>query len=290
MTKSILLFLLAGLTALSTPLFAQDGNETSGESAGLSAEDEEMLEMLGYITVYQSGMKQLGFGEAEADAIARGIRQGLADEQPDPAMQAKSEQFQAFIQKRMAAMQQEQAAMQAAAQAAAMAEFEPIADEWEKKDPMNVVLKTNKGDVTIELMPSVAPLAVANFVGHAENGYYDGLTFHRVIDGFMIQGGDPQGDGTGGESIWGKPFPDEFSEDVRFDETGLLAMANSGPATNGSQFFITTGKPDWLNNKHTIFGKVTNGYDVVEEISKVETGAQDKPVEPVVIESVEVQS
>ena len=95
----------------------------------------------------------------------------------------------------------------------------------------------------------------------------------------MIQGGDPLGTGTGGESIWGKPFPDEFSEKLRFDKEGLLAMANSGPTTNGSQFFITTSKPNWLNDKHTIFGKVVEGYDNVVKIEKVETGAQDKPVE-----------
>jgi peptidylprolyl isomerase len=95
----------------------------------------------------------------------------------------------------------------------------------------------------------------------------------------MIQGGDPQGTGAGGESIWGKPFPDEFSPEARFDTLGLLAMANAGPMTNGSQFFITTGKPNWLNDKHTIFGKVTSGYDVVMAIEGVETAAADKPVE-----------
>jgi len=141
------------------------------------------------------------------------------------------------------------------------------------------VLETTQGDVEIELYPSVAPLAVANFVGHIECDYYDGLIFHRVIDGFMIQGGDPLGTGTGGESIWGKNFPDEFSEDARFNQEGMLAMANSGPMTNGSQFFITTSNPEWLNDKHTIFGKVVKGYDNVKKIEAVETGAQDKPVE-----------
>jgi Peptidyl-prolyl cis-trans isomerase (rotamase) - cyclophilin family len=128
-------------------------------------------------------------------------------------------------------------------------------------------------------MPAVAPLAVANFVEHVKAGYYDGLIFHRVIPDFMIQGGDPQGSGMGGESVWGKPFPDEFSDEVTFDKEGLLAMANSGPMTNGSQFFITTSKPEWLNGKHTIFGKVTTGYDIVEKIEGVETSEGDKPVE-----------
>ncbi|HBR94469.1 MAG TPA: peptidylprolyl isomerase [Opitutae bacterium] len=160
-----------------------------------------------------------------------------------------------------------------------MAEFKEVADEWKEKDNFNIVLETTQGDVEIELFPSIAPLAVANFVGHIQDGYYNDLIFHRVIDGFMIQGGDPLGSGTGGESIWGKNFPDEFSEEARFDSEGMLAMANSGPMTNGSQFFITTSNPEWLNDKHTIFGKVVKGYDNVVKIEKVETGAGDKPVE-----------
>jgi len=154
-----------------------------------------------------------------------------------------------------------------------------VAAEWKVKEPITVVLETTQGDVVIELMPSVAPLAVANFVTHIEEGYYDGLTFHRVIPGFMIQGGDPQGSGRGGKSIWGRPFPDEFSTDVRFDEKGLLAMANAGPGTNGSQFFITTSTPRHLNDNHTIFGKVISGYEIVEAIENVQTGRGNKPVE-----------
>ncbi|PXA05774.1 peptidylprolyl isomerase [Coraliomargarita sinensis] len=197
----------------------------------------------------------------------------------DPEIEAKMPAFQAFIQSRMEKAQAAVAAQEEKAREAAMAEFKNVADEWSQKDNINVVLETTQGDVEIELYPKEAPLAVANFVGHIENDYYDGLIFHRVIDGFMIQGGDPLGKGTGGESIWGKPFPDEFSDTLRFDEKGLLAMANSGPMTNGSQFFITTSKPNWLNDKHTIFGKVVEGYDNVEKIEKTETGAQDKPVE-----------
>lgn len=154
-----------------------------------------------------------------------------------------------------------------------------VASEWKEKAPMTVVLETTQGNVEIELMPSVAPLAVANFVTHVKDGYYDGLTFHRVIPGFMIQGGDPTASGRGGESIWGKTFPDEFSPEVRFDETGLLAMANAGPQTNGSQFFITTATPRHLNDRHTIFGKVTTGYENVEAIGNVKTGWGDKPIE-----------
>lgn len=140
-----------------------------------------------------------------------------------------------------------------------------------------VVLETNQGVIEIKLMPEVAPKACENFTTLVEKGYYDGIIFHRVIKGFMIQGGDPKGIGTGGQSCWGKPFEDEVSKDVVFDGPGILAMANSGPCTNGSQFFITTAKTTWLNGNHTIFGKVVSGYDVVEKIENSPTGRNDKP-------------
>jgi len=142
---------------------------------------------------------------------------------------------------------------------------------------MVVVLETNQGAIEIKLMPEVAPKACENFTKLAEKGYYDGLIFHRVIKGFMIQGGDPTGTGRGGESVWGKPFADETDPKVQFDSPGLLAMANAGPNTNGSQFFITTANTPWLNGKHTIFGKVVSGYDVVEKIENSPTGRNDKP-------------
>jgi peptidylprolyl isomerase len=145
-------------------------------------------------------------------------------------------------------------------------------------DKRIVVLETNRGNIEIELMPDVAPKACENFTKLVEKGYYDGLIFHRVIKGFMIQGGDPTGTGMGGESIWGKPFADEFNAKVKFNSPGILAMANSGPNTNGSQFFITTADTSWLNMHHTIFGKVISGYDVVEKIEETNTGANDKPV------------
>jgi peptidylprolyl isomerase len=140
-----------------------------------------------------------------------------------------------------------------------------------------VVLETTQGNIEIKLMPEAAPKTCENFTKLAEKGYYNGLIFHRVIKGFMIQGGDPTGTGTGGQSIWGKPFEDEASPNVQFDDVGILAMANSGPNTNGSQFFITTIKTPWLNGKHTIFGKVVSGYDVVEKIENTPTGRNDKP-------------
>ncbi len=141
-----------------------------------------------------------------------------------------------------------------------------------------VVLETNQGVIEIKLMPEAAPKACENFAKLAEKGYYNGLIFHRVIKGFMIQGGDPTGTGRGGQSIWGKPFEDEVSKNVSFDSPGILAMANAGPSTNGSQFFITTAKTPWLNMLHTIFGKVTAGYDIVQKIENTAVDSSDRPL------------
>lgn len=145
-------------------------------------------------------------------------------------------------------------------------------------DEKIVVLETNQGVIEIRLTPEAAPKACENFIKLAEKGYYNGLIFHRVIKGFMIQGGDPTGTGMGGESIWGKPFQDEFNPKAQFDLPGILAMANSGPNTNGSQFFITCAKTPWLNMHHTIFGKVISGYDIVQKIESAATGPSDKPI------------
>ena len=165
---------------------------------------------------------------------------------------------------------------------------------------LQAVLKTNRGDITVNLLPNHAPETVDNFVDLAEgtkdyntgNGrtgpFYDGLGFHRVISGFMIQGGCPLGTGTGGP---GYTFKDEPHPELTFDKPYLLAMANAGPGTNGSQFFITVGATPWLNRKHTIFGEVTSaaGREVVDRIAAVETAGQDRPRDPVVIESVDVE-
>lgn len=271
--------------------FAQEAveaafGEAQARAEAIEASAEEIpaisaasLEKIGAVIVMQSGLQQLGFGADAAALIRKGFVAGALDAEPDPSLEAKMPAFQEFIQVRVQVAQAKMQAEMMAAQEAAMAEFADVSAEWKEKENFNVVLETTQGDVEIELYPSVAPLAVANFVGHIEGDYYDGLIFHRVINGFMIQGGDPLGTGTGGESIWGKNFPDEFSEDARFNQEGMLAMANSGPMTNGSQFFITTSNPEWLNDKHTIFGKVVKGYDNVKKIEAVETGAQDKPVE-----------
>jgi len=142
-----------------------------------------------------------------------------------------------------------------------------------------VVLETNVGKIELKLYPKVAPLAVENFVTHVKNGYYNGLIFHRIIKGFMIQGGDPTGTGRGGESIWKKPFKDEFGSNVVFDKPFLLAMANSGPKTNGSQFFITLAPTPWLNGKHTIFGEVVSGQKVVSKMENVSVSqGSNKPL------------
>lgn len=140
-----------------------------------------------------------------------------------------------------------------------------------------VVLETTQGIIELTLMPDIAPKACENFVKLVEKGYYDGIIFHRVIPEFMIQGGDPTGTGRGGSSIWGKPFGDEVRSDVRFDKPGILAMANSGPNTNGSQFFITTAETAWLNMRHTIFGSVTSGYEAVQKIEKSPADSGSKP-------------
>jgi peptidyl-prolyl cis-trans isomerase A (cyclophilin A) len=140
---------------------------------------------------------------------------------------------------------------------------------------------TNQGDFIIELFEDRAPATTKNFIDLAEKGYYDGLTFHRVIDNFMIQGGCPQGTGTGGP---GYKISDEFHPELRHDGPGVLSMANAGPNTGGSQFFITLAATPWLDNKHAVFGRVVSGMDVVEKIGKVRTDAGDRPAEPITMD------
>ena len=159
----------------------------------------------------------------------------------------------------------------------------------DKQKKLFANLKTNMGDIEIELFPVEAPKTVENFVELAKKEYYNGVIFHRVIENFMIQGGDPTGTGRGGESAWGGKFKDEFSPKLTFDKAGLLAMANAGPGTNGSQFFITLAPTTWLNNHHTIFGKVVNGFDVVNAIGKTKT-KNDRPVTDVVLQKVLIEN
>ena len=186
-------------------------------------------------------------------------------------------------------------------------------------DAQIAVVTTSMGEIQIMFFPEQAPKAVENFTTLAEKGYYNGLRFHRVIDGFMIQGGDPNGNGTGGQSIWGEPFEDEFSKELH-NFRGALSMANSGENTNGSQFFIVqanttdpslisqmNGLPDvfssevvakyeeiggtpWLDYRHTVFGQVIKGMDVVDAIAGVETDANDMPVDDVIIENIEFKT
>lgn len=152
------------------------------------------------------------------------------------------------------------------------------------------VIKTNMGTIELELFEDKTPKTVENFVGLAEKGSYNGVIFHRVIDNFMIQGGDPTGTGRGGESFWGGRFADEIVPGLVFDAPGLLAMANAGPNTNTSQFFITLVPTPWLNGHHTIFGKVINGMDVVKAIGKVQTSKPgDRPINDVVMEEVTIE-
>ena len=179
--------------------------------------------------------------------------------------------------------------------------------------PITAVLQTNKGEITLSLFPEKAPKAVENFVTHSKNGYYNGLKFHRVIPDFMIQGGDPQGTGRGGESIWGEPFEDEPCRELH-NFRGALSMANAGPNTNGSQFFIVQagsvdpefltqmkqahwpqeyieayaerGGTPWLDFRHTVFGQVIKGMDVVDAIAAIERDDADMPLEDVLIEEI----
>ncbi len=148
-----------------------------------------------------------------------------------------------------------------------------------QSDTTVIVLETTQGNVEVKLFEEAAPKACENFKGLVAKGYYDGIVFHRVIKGFMVQGGDPTGTGRGGESLWGTDFEDEFNAGATFNKPGILAMANRGPGTNGSQFFITVAPTPWLNNRHTIFGEVVAGYDVVAKIENIQVGPGDRPVE-----------
>ena len=148
------------------------------------------------------------------------------------------------------------------------------------------VFDTSKGIFEIELFTEKAPITTKNFIDLADKGFYNGLISHRVIDGFMIQCGDPNGDGTGGP---GYTIQDEFHPELKHDSEGILSMANSGPNTGGSQFFITLAPTPWLNGKHAVFGKVISGMDIVQSIGKVETGAGDKPVEDIVINKITIK-
>ena len=147
-----------------------------------------------------------------------------------------------------------------------------------KQEGTLVTLETNQGNIVVKMFPKVAPLAVENFVTHAKDGYFNGLIFHRVIKDFMIQGGDPTGTGRGGESIWKKEFVNQHAANVVFDRPFLLAMANHGPNTNGSQFFITTKATPFLNGGYTIFGEVVSGQEVVQKIENTKTATADRPV------------
>ena len=151
---------------------------------------------------------------------------------------------------------------------------------WSSLIASDVVFETTQGKIVFALKPEVAPKACENFEGLVKKGYYDGITFHRIIKNFMIQGGDPTGTGRGGQSLFGNPFEDEFKPNVTFNKAGILAMANAGRNTNGSQFFITTIPTPHLNGRHTIFGEVIEGMDVVKKLENVVTDGRDMPMQP----------
>lgn len=209
-----------------------------------------------------------------------------------------------------AAPQEAGTSSETASESKEAAELPQLSNEVAEGEAL-VEMKTSMGTMKIKLFPEHAPKAVENFLTHAEEGYYEGITFHRVMNEFMIQGGDPTGSGGGGESIYGENFEDEFSKNL-YNFRGALSMANAGPGTNGSQFFIVQataadpasfnevhtdqiteayeklGGTPWLDGKHTVFGQVIEGLDIVDAIAAVETAGADKPVEDIVIESIEV--
>lgn len=160
-------------------------------------------------------------------------------------------------------------------------------EEREARMGTSATIHTTMGDIGIRLFPQHAPKAVENFTVHARNGYYNGIIFHRVIRKFMIQTGDPLGDGTGGESIWGKEFEDEFSPELRHDKPYTVSMANAGPGTNASQFFITTERTPWLDDKHTVFGRCVKGMDVVHQIENTKVW-KEKPVDDIKIINISI--
>ncbi|WP_337865764.1 peptidylprolyl isomerase [Ignavibacterium sp.] len=163
-------------------------------------------------------------------------------------------------------------------------------DKKKMADSITVaVIQTNMGTIEIELFADKTPKTVENFVGLANKGYYNGVIFHRVIDNFMIQGGDPTGTGRGGQSLWGGKFEDEIVPELKHQSEGILSMANAGPNTNGSQFFITLKETPWLDGRHTVFGKVIKGIDVVKAIGKVQTNQQDRPLKDVLMEKVTIE-
>ena len=157
---------------------------------------------------------------------------------------------------------------------------------------MKITLHTNKGDIILEMMEADAPNTVANFVKLAKSGFYDGTKFHRIIAGFMIQGGDPKTKDDGLEDEWGMGDPGyKFDDEIyanNSNELGTISMANAGPNTNGSQFFINTADNNFLDSKHTVFGRVVLGFDVIKSIERTPTGRSDRPLEHVVIERVEI--
>jgi len=158
-----------------------------------------------------------------------------------------------------------------------------------KKWDTKAIIHTNHGDIHIQLFPQQAPKTVENFVGLAEKWYYDGVIFHRVIPGFMIQGWDPEGTGMGWESLWGRNFEDEFHKDLS-NIAGSISMANAGKNTNGSQFFINQVDNLYLDNRHSVFGQVIDGMDVIEKIASLPTDRRDKPQEDVVMEKVTIET
>jgi cyclophilin family peptidyl-prolyl cis-trans isomerase len=269
--KQIAIFMLFG--AISIVL---TGCEQEASTAGQA--QQEQKEAVGYVEklaeIHQQAPQEIADAVNKENAKLEEAKKILEDE---PASQTK-QQTQTTEREQPHNNSQKQSSMN---------NIPKEIDMTLAQTCKSATLKTNKGDVTVKFYPEKAPIAVANFCTLAQNGFYDSLTFHRVIKDFMIQGGDPTGSGMGGTDY---KFEDELPAQGEY-ELGSLAMANSGPNTNGSQFFIVSGQNGvTLPPLYTLFGQVTEGMDVVNAIQEVQTGANDKPIEDVIIETVEVET
>ncbi|TKA62506.1 Peptidyl-prolyl cis-trans isomerase-like 1 [Cryomyces minteri] len=220
------------------------------------------------------------------DKLKKIFKHGDDDSSPSSHSQSQS-QTQSYSQSQSSAPSQSQAAPSQPMSSTAQ-QTPTSTSSVRPEDATGVLLTTNMGDITIALYKDKVPRTTTNFATLAATHEYDNVIFHRIIPNFMIQGGDPTGTGTGGRSIYGAKFEDEFDRSLVHDRKGVLSMANSGPNTNGSQFFITLAPTPHLNGKHTVFGQVVDGMDVVDRIGSVRTGAQDRPLQPIMIVKAEI--
>ncbi|THH28223.1 hypothetical protein EUX98_g5970 [Antrodiella citrinella] len=265
-------------------------NTVTNRVVRLMGKDETVRWM--YLTLYQGAPARKGLATARAAASSNPL---LAEQAVrDPTLVATGYKRQRFYMFTRTEPEDDKSGDRDVFNERPTREEQTIATSTVTKNgpsPLSnaATIHTTVGDMHLRLFPQQAPKAVENFVGHARSGYFEGVLFHRVIPKFMIQTGDPLGDGTGGSSIWGHEFEDEFSDDLKHDRPYTVSMANAGPGTNGSQFFITTNATPWLDKKHTIFGRVLTGLEVVHSIENVKTNKLDKPFEDIKIVNIDIE-